>query len=595
MLISPPFLPPLGNLTDAAWLDLAMAPSSDASLWLAPEHACVRAIADGVIAYLRRADDGCIIIGHDSEIGHGARVRYFSVYQQLVEIPAALALGQPVYRKDSLGRAADLHGQSAIACDVICDDQNLVKLVGRADGNVPGTAHGRRDALYGDVYFRLPRGSAIFASVGASAAAYTTRETLYIGIAYDGDAHVTTYQEDGRTVGAPLQEPECEYMLYQLAADLQTRCPSAAYELLRFGRSIGPDVLSPANTPHWRRISYPGGQGWVNLAPDAIRKFSDADFPQWRGWALGDASTDVQQKTIQKKPTGLRFWADAKLGIDANHWHFNAKHFIRHLRQCPWYSPSEMARCIPRRSLSGNVSWAMAAQRAATHGSALNLFFAKYLGAKRARHVHALAQIHIETGLLGVTVEGGKGAGKHYGPFYGRGYMQLTWAANYERYGAFRNLPEQQNPTYADARITASSVHAWSDGGAARRWAPRYDPAIVGTDMAHGAESAGQYWVSKSFRGTKNINRACDLGVSATAVSFISWLVNGGGNGHTNRQQFAEYLRNILLDAPLLSGSAILRHPSLAPPGNPALCARFPPVNTPYNQQLTVYYDRQIP
>jgi len=71
--------------------------------------------------------------------------------------------------------------------------------------------------------------------------------------------------------------------------------------------------------------------------------------------------------------------------------------------------------------------------------------------------------------------------------------------------------------------------------------------------------------------------------------------VNGGGNGYNYRQQFAEYLRNILLDRPLKTGNATLQFPPLSPGGNPALCAHFPPVEVPYTSQVAINYECQIP
>jgi hydroxyethylthiazole kinase len=57
-------------------------------------------------------------------------------------------------------------------------------------------------------------------------------------------------------------------------------------ELLRFGRIIDSDPLIPADTPHWREVSHADGKGWINLNASGIQKFSDADFPHWKGWKL---------------------------------------------------------------------------------------------------------------------------------------------------------------------------------------------------------------------------------------------------------------------------------------------------------------------
>ena len=59
---------------------------------------------------------------------------------------------------------------------------------------------------------------------------------------------------------------------------------------------IGPDALAPANVPHWRRIRYDGGEGWVNLNATDVTQFSDADFPQWKGWTLIDDYADLDSR-----------------------------------------------------------------------------------------------------------------------------------------------------------------------------------------------------------------------------------------------------------------------------------------------------------
>jgi predicted chitinase len=236
-----------------------------------------------------------------------------------------------------------------------------------------------------------------------------------------------------------------------------------------------------------------------------------------------------------------------------------------------------------------------AKQRSAQHKLSIDNLIRKYLGSSVNRLIHILAQIYIETGILSVVVEGGQGENKPYDAFYGRGYMQLTWPSNYLAYGAFRGIAAQATPHYLDTRITATSTHIWSDGQPAKQWGPRFDPDLVASDLNHSAESGGVYWISKHFRGTNNINRVCDLGISPTQIAFTSWLVNGGGNGYNNRQEFAQYLSNILTDEPIKTGSAVVNYPPLTPAGNPTLCTQFPPVEIPYSQHITIHYDRQVP
>jgi hypothetical protein len=342
MLISPPFLPPANNLNEAAWLNLAMEeppvegryPVTQGLTWhggchlIAPANQFVVAIADGVVAYVRAAtprnqnpddpqnygadasvsgwtSDGCIVIRHDTSIGTGAnlQVRFFSVYMHLEEVPVGIVTGHAIYRKDRLGRAGYINGQiGRIHCEIICDDANLANLVGRESGDIPVTSNGRSDAIFGEIYYVLPAGTRFFAvapptshlpaPAQAPAPVYTSIDSIVVGIVYARDAQINSYRLDGTPIGTMPSEVDAEYLLFKTANEMHTTCSSAAYELLRFGRIVGDDPLAPANTPHWRKVCYPGGHGYVDLAPAAIHKFSDADFPQWKSWQLIDDSAD---------------------------------------------------------------------------------------------------------------------------------------------------------------------------------------------------------------------------------------------------------------------------------------------------------------
>lgn len=382
MLISPPFLPDrAANQTDDAWIDLAMEggqpgqggyPVSYSLGWHGGIHLeapsggadrlSVRAIADGTVVYVRQptqrahpvpddhplnyrgawTSDGCVVIRHETEIGADANnvatsVTFYSVIMHLHSILPAVRRNQPIYRKDEIGQAGHIYGEPhKIHFEIVCDDANLARLVGRASGELNTGADGRTDAIYGEMYFRLPAGTRIYGAAplnhnpvahrqppaptpGAALPApvpltetHTTATPLFVGLSYAGgegvagnrgDAYLATYREDGTTLGAALEENDAEYNLYTTATAISNAypaaarpAPSAVYELLRFGRVIGPDALAPADVPHWRRIRYDGGEGWVNLNATDVTQFSDADFPQWKGWTLIDDSADLDSR-----------------------------------------------------------------------------------------------------------------------------------------------------------------------------------------------------------------------------------------------------------------------------------------------------------
>lgn len=364
MIISPPFLPPRNaNEADAAYLSRAMPASTHGTYpvshllgWHGGLHLQapsrgngrepVRAIADGTVVYMRAptgrpasaeaqdahalgyngwTDDGCVVIHHDTEIGAnaagaGTRVRYFSIYMHLNAILPAVRQNQPIRRKAEIGTAGMLEGEAnVIHFEIICDDANLQALIGRNSGQVNTNANGRTDAVFGEMYFRLPATTQVYAARPAltqstGAGGVNLGEELFVGVRYgQGNAEVRTYRADGTEVGTHLPGANGEYTLYTFAGQVvqayrraQTALPqaqraafvvpahSAVYELLRFGRVIntGDETLTPADTPHWREIQTPTGQGWVNLNGNGVFKFSDADAPRWAGWQLAQDYQD---------------------------------------------------------------------------------------------------------------------------------------------------------------------------------------------------------------------------------------------------------------------------------------------------------------
>lgn len=396
MLISPPFLPArTASETEDAWIDRCMAggvpgqgafPVSFNLGWHGGMHLTapangsqwepVRAIADGEVVFVRPhtpmpagelppthpqayggswTDNGVVVIRHTTEIGEGAdaAVTFYSITMHLNQIEATVRLG-PIQRKAALGTAGRVAGRTlgeaflhTIHLEIVCDQDNLPRLAGRASGEMNTATNGRTDAIFGELYFHLPAGAPVFAQEplpnhvqammqpptphGQPAPApqalqpvHTTTETLVVGLRYAagegavavrGDATLTTYRPDASTVGNALTENNTEYNLYARATDISEAypaagrpAPSAVFELLRFGRVVGPDALAPANVPHWRQVHYPGGQGWVNLNAANVTKFSDADCPHWKQWRLVDETTDGNSRCDSAV---IRGWLDS--------------------------------------------------------------------------------------------------------------------------------------------------------------------------------------------------------------------------------------------------------------------------------------------
>lgn len=391
MLISPPFIPsPVAGESDEAFLNRAMQggvpsdggfPLSFDLNWHGGIHLTapredgaalpVRAISDGTLVYFRQpteestapadhglryrdgwTDNGCIVLKHETEIGEGhhATVVFYSIYMHLSKITLpSPAKGKKVYRKDELGAAGRIYGQSdRIHFEIIADQTQIANLVGRSERLLDHQAgNGRTDSCWGDMFFFVPPEALAYETPPANqlqglntasvvyrcpaiptgkppvqegpsnqdpyapqdplplvqgyewALAHLLQEGIFVRMRYErGQCTLTSFLVTGHEIGSLQEEPDYEYNLYRTATNIYSQNPSAGYELLRFGRVLGPDTLQPADTAHWRKIALPArageeaGSGWINLNAPTISRLSDADFPHWQGWQLIDDDTD---------------------------------------------------------------------------------------------------------------------------------------------------------------------------------------------------------------------------------------------------------------------------------------------------------------
>lgn len=352
MIISPPFLPVRNaQASDDSYLDTAMPeqevgryPISNKLSWHGGIHLTApsrgngrepaRAIADGTVVYVRPptprpdtaaereahalgyngwTDDGCIVILHSTEIGAhvdgaGVEIRFYSIYVHLSTILSSIQPGQKILRKTELGSAGMFEGiANSLHFEVICDDINLKRMIGRDIGTIDIQKNGRTDVVFGEMYFRLPAGTTVYSERPALNQTHGLNgveltEELFIGIKYHrGDLQTNSYRSDGTTLPPLPTESGAEYNIYRDADRIvqsyrnahaaTVPAHSATYELLRYGRIIGPDALTPEHTPHWRRISTTTGPFWANLNATDTCKFSDGDAPHWAGWHLVEDST----------------------------------------------------------------------------------------------------------------------------------------------------------------------------------------------------------------------------------------------------------------------------------------------------------------
>ncbi|MBN3826089.1 hypothetical protein G3O00_21000 [Burkholderia sp. Ac-20384] len=409
-----------------------VAPGPDAN----PEP--VRAIADGEVVFARACaakpkqnpteqerdaypllyyagwtSNGVVIIKHQTEIGEGVEVVFYSIYQHLKSMAinsatkAAWTKGDKIYRKDPIGQAGEIYGRpNRIHFEIVADKANVEKLMARSQGKLQAS-EGRRNCVWGDIHIVLPAGTPMYAvnprtetrnyvvrafdsAVGAAndtlesvaqrfrttperilklngktaaqagtwwprvtgayqaamkpapqsgkkapppptvaqrtirvpavygAAAATppddltaeawaqwtvrpigqTKEVLNIALSEArGTITVTTRDAVGDRRGS-VEEAAGGYNLYKTATDTYPGCPSAGYEMLRFGRILGPDApaatdLHEGRLPHFRKVAIDGGvTAYVDLNRIGTKVYSDADFPHWLGWTFIDDDAD---------------------------------------------------------------------------------------------------------------------------------------------------------------------------------------------------------------------------------------------------------------------------------------------------------------
>lgn len=332
--------------------------------------------ADHGLRYRDRwTDNGCIVLRHETEIGEGDRsaVVFYSVYMHLSQITLPNpAIGMQVYRKDELGAAGRIYGEiHRIHFEIIADQSQITHLVGRSDRLLEHQAgNGRTDSCWGDMYFFVP--PEVFAyeqppanrlqsqntatviyrcpalptgeipeQEGSSpdpyapqepptlvqgyewAVAHFLQDGFFVRMRYErGQCTLTSYLITGDEIGMHQEEADYEYNLYRTATNLYPLRPSAGYELLRFGRVLGPDALLPVEAAHWRQIALPARDGeeprtgWVNLNAPTVTQFSDADFPGWQGWQLIDDDTDSDSHCQSPFIRSLLRLDDGKVATD---------------------------------------------------------------------------------------------------------------------------------------------------------------------------------------------------------------------------------------------------------------------------------------
>lgn len=247
----------------------------------------LRAIADGVVVYANypapsekrdqsplnydgKTDNGCVLIRHDMLIGEDpVSCVFYSLTMHMKQVRPEIQSkpGVRVKRGQVIGTSGMVSGRNGYHFQMCCPSEMLKVLCGRDQGNLDITVSGRTKPVYGDRYFFLPEGTAIYDggtpyTLSASPCCVTSG-ALYI--VHEGSKTRTLhkvvegYEELGQT--AIAVEYICE--------------PS-------------PAVNGNKTYSEWIRVVYPGGEGWVDVSSSMVKSWTDADFPDWAGWTFVD-------------------------------------------------------------------------------------------------------------------------------------------------------------------------------------------------------------------------------------------------------------------------------------------------------------------
>jgi hypothetical protein len=427
----------------------------------------IRAIADGTVVAYRIAaqtenypgqgnyDTSFVLLRHETQSGENTTVVFYSLYMhlalrstlaadRLAQLPQWLRNATPgpnvqrpanqrVWRKEVLGFAGQLYNRETCHFEVFTTAAALNAFW--RDSTTVTQGAGSAD-FFGDAHFVIPANQTFAvrhprATTGAThqinfagtahyalplGQAGNNTAQLFVSVRLEHGRRIATTYEAGphdtyRQVGAPVQQDNYEYELYRLATALYPDCPSAGFEMLRFGRILSTDTTT--RNENWQLVRYSAtAVGYINLAPQAVAKLSDADFVHWQGWEKHDegsaasatdsvcddaevvalsqatADADSQRKLrhfICKHPSEwdaadlatrfarfrepgqplqvqaswdqfeqhvqkMAFWANTGLG-ERSVWHFHPLQFVYHYRKCGWLSSSEMKQMVPNHAI----------------------------------------------------------------------------------------------------------------------------------------------------------------------------------------------------------------------------------------------------
>lgn len=255
----------------------------------------IRAIADGTIIYARfpsenkdkkplayngKTDDGCVLIRHKILIGDDPVEFVFyslTMHMKQVRFEILSNIGQRIKREQVLGTSGVVDGKNAFHFQICCEKKNLDVWCGRIHGGINIAFPGRFKPVYGSEYYYFPAGTPVYVDIPRGfirGPTNLTTEDLYI-INSGVETKTLRKKNDGS----------------------YDHLGSVAVAVNYISEPSGIDSWKNVRGySQWVKVALPDGSGWVDVCTDNIMTYSEAELPDWAGWALidDDTSSDSQ-------------------------------------------------------------------------------------------------------------------------------------------------------------------------------------------------------------------------------------------------------------------------------------------------------------
>ncbi|MEX3965162.1 hypothetical protein AB4Y42_23585 [Paraburkholderia sp. EG286B] len=297
---------------------------------------------------LLNSNAGFVLLRHTTDTGEGRTLAYYSLYMHLLDMTSQEDIvPQPndppetgsanalpkwlldtaggkdgmvqmggtkrVYRRDMLGYVGQHQGVAHLHFEIFMEDGNFTAWFDTVQIGLKKPAQPTTSDYWGHSYFVISGPQEFYPQPAGMDETWFPRvpggslgagDTLYVEAWFDKGQRFTRAWIDRGGSGIvalltpdPVADPydnaqkHYEYDLYERAMALYPACPSDGYEMLRFGRILSEhSTLTQAACATWIAVPFDenGTLGYVNIAPDAIKKLSDADFPFFTGWQKVD-------------------------------------------------------------------------------------------------------------------------------------------------------------------------------------------------------------------------------------------------------------------------------------------------------------------